>query len=432
MSAPTLARAAPVTPTVRQSLGRWRFAVVAVVLVLLGTLAVALVSRGGSSTADFAPDNAHPAGGRALAQVLTAQGVQVRSVGRLAAAIADPQSTLLVDDSAGLLTAAQWRRVLASTGRLIVVGPAFTALRVVAPGVDQSGLVTATTVRPGCTVAAAVRSGALRLPDTATGLRLAAGRPGSTCYRAPGEGAQLVRVRTGETTVLLLASSAPFTNEHIAVAGNAALALNLLGATPELTWYRPSPLDVPGAAAPTLADLTPAWVTPLAILLLLAGVAATVWRGRRFGPLVVERLPVIVRARETVEGRARLYQRGGDRLRAADALRIGVLGRIAPLLGLSRRTDVEDVARAAAAATGRPAAAVRDTLLAASPGSERDLIALSDRLADLERAVRAAAIGPTRPTTPAPQDREATPPPQTSRAPQSPHAPPAPHEREPE
>lgn len=429
MSAPAIARAAPVTPTVRQSLGRWRFAVVSVVLVLLGTLAVALASRGGSSTADFAPDNARPAGGRALAEVLTAQGVRVRPVDRLAGAIADAHSALLVDDSAGLLTEAQWRRMLGSTRRLIVVGPAFTALRVVAPGADQTGRVTAVTVQPGCTVAAAVRSGALRLPDTATGLRLAAGRQGSTCYRAPGEGAQLIRVRTGGTTVLLLASSEPFTNEHIAVAGNAALALNLLGATAELTWYRPSPLDVPGAVTPTLADLTPPWVTPLAILLLLAGVAAAVWRGRRFGPLVVERLPVIVRARETVEGRARLYQRGGDRLRAADALRIGVLGRIAPLLGLSRLTDVEDVARAAATTTGRPVAAVRGTLLADSPGSERELIALSDRLADLERAVRAAASASARPATPALQKPPSAP---RSQNPQAPEAPPSPREREPE
>lgn len=405
-----MVRAAAVTPTVRQTARRWRFAVVAVVLVLVGALAVALASRGGASTATFAPDNAHPEGGRALAQVLTAQGVAVRSVDRLAAAIEDPGGTLLVDDTAGLLTAAQWRRVLGSTGRLVVVGPTFGALGVVAPGVDQTGQVQEPTVQPGCTLAAAVRAGALRLADTARGLRLAAGRPGTTCYRAPGDGAQLIRVRTGDSTVLLLASSAPFTNERIAVAGNAALALNLLGASADLTWYRPSPLDLPGAAGPTLADLTPAWVTPLAILLLLAGVAATVWRGRRFGPLVVERLPVVVRARETVEGRARLYQRGGDRLRAADALRIGVLGRIAPLLGLSRRTEVEDVARAAAAATGRPAAAVRDALLADSPGSERDLIALSDRLAELERAVRAAAAAPARLTTP---------PPQTAPAPQS-------------
>lgn len=391
MSTATTVRAASATPTVRQTVRRWRFAVVAVLLVLVGTLAVALASRGGTSTAAFAPDNAHPAGGRALAQVLVEQGVRVRPVDRLTGAVAGPASTLLVDDADALLTGAQWRRLLASTTRLIVVGPSFGALRAVAPGVDRSGRVTASTVQPGCGIAAAVRAGALRLPGTTTGLRLAAGGPGTACYRSPDGAAQLIRVRTGATTVLLLASSAPFTNEHIAVAGDAALALDLLGATADLTWYRPSPLDAGGAATPTLADLTPGWVTPLALLLLLAGLAAALWRGRRFGPLVVEQLPVVVRSRETVEGRARLYQRSGDRLRAADALRIGMIGRIAPLLGLSRRTDVEDVARAAAAATGRSADAVRDVLLAASPGSERELVALSDRLADLERAVRAAA-----------------------------------------
>lgn len=397
MSTTAITRAASLTPTVRQTVRRWRFAVLAVVLVLVGTAAVALVSRGGPSTTAFAPDNAHPAGGRALAQVLAQQGVRVRSVQRLAALAAQSGSTVLVDDSDGLLTGTQWRQVSATTRRLIVVGPSFGALRAVAPGVDQAGLVAAGTVAPGCGVAAAVRSGPLQLPQGATGLHLESGTPGTTCYRSA-DGAQLVRVRSGGSTVLLLASSVPFTNEHIVTGGNAALALNLLGATADLTWYRPSPLDAAGSTTPTLADLTPTWVSPLAILLLLAGVAAAFWRGRRFGPLVVEGLPVIVRSRETVEGRARLYQRSGDRLRAADALRIGVLGRITPLLGLSRRTDVDDVARAAAIATGRPIGTVRDTLLIASPAGERDLVVLSDRLADLERAVRASAPGPGRAT----------------------------------
>ena len=74
---------------------------------------------------------------------------------------------------------------------------------------------------------------------------------------------------------------------------------------------------------PDIAALTPGWVTPVMLLLVRRLRRRRVWRGRRFGPLVVENLPVVVRAGETREGRARLYQRSSARLRAADALRIG-------------------------------------------------------------------------------------------------------------
>ncbi len=47
------------------------------------------------------------------------------------------------------------------------------------------------------------------------------------------------------------------------------------------------------------------------------GIAAAFWRGRRFGPLVVENLPVTVRASETMLGRARLYEK--SRAQAARA-----------------------------------------------------------------------------------------------------------------
>ena len=76
---------------------------------------------------------------------------------------------------------------------------------------------------------------------------------------------------------------AVFTNEHLAEAGNAALAVNLLGRHPTLVWYMPSIADSDLAAGdPTLGELTPPWVSPVIVLLLTAGVTAAIWRGRRF------------------------------------------------------------------------------------------------------------------------------------------------------
>lgn len=77
-------------------------------------------------------------------------------------------------------------------------------------------------------------------------------------------------------------------------------------------------------------DLLPSgwlWGT---LQLFVAAALAALWRARRLGPLVPERLPVAIRASETVEGRARLYRKADARDRAALALRSATRIRLAP------------------------------------------------------------------------------------------------------
>jgi hypothetical protein len=95
----------------------------------------------------------------------------------------------------------------------------------------------------------------------------------------------------------------------------------------------------------------------------------------------------VVRASETMEGRARLYQKGAARLRALDSLRIGSISRLATQCGLPRLATVDDVIAAVAAITARDTAVIRSLLLTADPHSDRELVRLSDELLDLERAV---------------------------------------------
>jgi hypothetical protein len=108
----------------------------------------------------------------------------------------------------------------------------------------------------------------------------------------------------------------------------------------------------------------------------------------------VENLPVVVRAGETREGRARLYQRSSARLRAADSLRIGALGRLAGLTGLPQAATTIEIADAVAAVTGRERHSIHTLLIDGVPGTDAELIALSDHLAELERAT-AGAVSPT-------------------------------------
>jgi acyl-homoserine lactone acylase PvdQ len=126
------------------------------------------------------------------------------------------------------------------------------------------------------------------------------------------------------------------------------------------------------------------------VLLLAAALVAALWRGRRFGPLVTERLPVTVRANETTIGRARLYANARDAPHALDELRRAARGRLERLLGLPTRTDAGQIVDAVTDRLGADRARVRAILVDDRPRTDRDLVAAADRLRDLEASVRAA------------------------------------------
>ncbi|HWI32247.1 MAG TPA: DUF4350 domain-containing protein, partial [Microbacterium sp.] len=223
------------------------------------------------------------------------------------------------------------------------------------------------------------------------GLLFTSGNADAACYPADGGYGLLVGERSPTSRIALIDAGGLFTNEHLAENGNAALAIGLMGRHPVVVWYVPTLADSDlEDTSPSLGVLTPPWVTPAIVLLIAAAVAAAVWRGRRFGPLVAENLPVMVRASETMEGRARLYARSRDALHAADALRIGTIGRLARDLGLGPAASAADVSDAAADRIGAPRPAVRGILIDSLPRTDAELVALSDRLRDLEAAVRAA------------------------------------------
>ncbi|WP_375388070.1 DUF4350 domain-containing protein [uncultured Amnibacterium sp.] len=395
-----MSTAAPeaVTPTVRQTLRRARFWVVVLLVVAAIAVGSVIVNALPSLGSPFDPDNPGPEGARALRSVLEQQGVAV-TVTDTVAATADTAGTLLVDDADASLDADAWQRLLASRSRVVVVSPDRTALDALLPEVRAGGAPGGSTAAAGCSLPLAQRAGSMSLTGVDLSLRSTSG---TVCFARDGAGQVATGLRGG-VRVVLLADRTAFTNEHIQRSGNAAVALGALGATDRLVWFQQSPLDSAAAHGATLQDLTPGWVTPLVVLLLLAGLMTALWRGRRLGPIVVESLPVAVRSRETVEGRARLYDRGSARLRAADGLRIGAIRRIGPVLGLSRTASVQEVVDAAARTTGRSRDAIAALLLTDEPGTDRDLVRISDDLARLEAAVRAAAVpGPTAPSNGAP------------------------------
>ena len=159
--------------------------------------------------------------------------------------------------------------------------------------------------------------------------------------------------------------------------------MKLLGAHERLVWYTPSVADL--SRQKTLPDLMPASWKYGALQLVLAAVVIALWRARRLGPVVSEPLPVVVRAAETVEGRARLYRRSRASDHAASVLRHAARDRLNPLLGLPVGADpAAEIARR----TGRPEVDVRELLYGHGPVDDRGLVDLIDELDALENEVR--------------------------------------------
>lgn len=405
--------ATAVTPSFRAFVRRRRIWFVFAAVLVLGALVVLAIQGGVRPPGvTLGADNPAPLGAMALVEVLREHGVSVTESRSLESAVdaAGRGATVLLYDEFALLDESRLDRLADVAQRLVVIEPGFSALESLAPGVRLAGVASGPIDDVACDLPAAERAGGLgdgqRLLTVDDDARVA-GWQG--CFRDEEFGFALVSGEgDGGGQVTLVAAATVFANESIDEAGNAALAIGLTGASDELVWYLPGPGDADAAEAPTIGELTPGWVSPVMVLLIAVVVAAGVWRGRRFGPLVTENLPVHVPAGETSEGRARLYARSAARGRALDQLRIGAIGRIAEALKLPRSTELGAVTDAAARATGRDEASVRRLLVDSVPGDDRDLVGLAAALDVLEHEVRATLrprsaghAGPASPTDPA-------------------------------
>jgi hypothetical protein len=317
--------------------------------------------------------------------LLTEQGVTVTSTRSTAvAAEAGPGTTLLVVGP-DLLQPQQLTALAASRADLVLVGAGPTALAALAPGVRPAQVVPGQDLDPVCTLPAAERAGRARAGGVLYAVAASAGTDVQRCYAVAGQPSVVRLVQDGRA-VTLLGSGDLLTNAQLGQEGNAALGLGLLGERPHLVWFHAVPEAVAGEQR-SLTQLLPAWVWLAAVQLALAVLVLALWRGRRLGRIVAEPLPVVVRAAETTEGRARLYRRAGARDRAAAALRAAAVERMRPALGLARRAAPVEVAAAVAARSARPEAEVAALLYGAAPADDAALARLADELDTLERTV---------------------------------------------
>ena len=380
---------------------RRRWVLVAVLAAAVVAVAFLFVSQGPgpASSAPLDPRNPTANGAQALARVLESQGIRVevaRGQAELERAGADADTTVFVARTALLAdsTTRNLAQVASRAERLVLVAPDRGILRYIAPEVTVTEARRAaqdlvatdcgtSDVRPGETLSRSQVEYTSSLADAA-------------CFTHDRASVYLSLARRGVTPpMVLLGSTSMPANDQITDASNAAVMLRALGHSGRVVWYVPSREDVPAGDDAGLGSLVPRWLGPALALGGFAFLGLVLWRGRRFGRLVPEPLPVVVRAVETTESRGRLYRRARDASRAGATLQGATRTRLADYLGLPRpnpsissRGADQALVSAVSAATGRQVGEVGALLLGPSPTRDDHLLGLAAELAALEKEVR--------------------------------------------
>ena len=380
---------------------RRRWVLVAVLAAAVVAVAFLFVSQGPgpASSAPLDPRNPTANGAQALARVLESQGVRVvvaRGEAELERAGVDADTTVVVTRTAPLAesTTKGLARLASRAERLVLVAPDRSILRYLAPEVTVTEARRAaqdlvatdcgtSDVKPGETLSRSQVEYTSSLADAA-------------CFTHDGASVYLSLARRGVTPpMVLLGSTSMPANDQITDASNAAVMLRALGHSGRVVWYVPSREDVPAGDDAGLGSLVPRWLGPVLALGGFAFLGLVLWRGRRFGRLVPEPLPVVVRAVETTESRGRLYRRARDASRAGATLQGATRTRLADYLGLPRpnpsissRGADQALVSAVSAATGRQVGEVGALLLGPPPTRDDHLLGLAAELAALEKEVR--------------------------------------------
>ncbi|NUW30101.1 DUF4350 domain-containing protein [Nonomuraea sp. SMC257] len=380
-------QSAPTSPTARSLWRASRMAMLLGLLIVAAAVATVALGGGGGPSRRLDPDDTSLAGSKALAQLLRARGVTVDradSVTRARELARSGDRVLLITDTSYVLDPAGLATI---PGDRVVVGDLYR-VDLLAPGVRSSAQVGERSREPECPLPAARAAGSAFIG----GASFTAPRGATGCYPADDDGWTLVSMPNAGGTTTVVGSGEFMTNRRLAEDGNAALALNLLGSAKAVTWLVEPPEDgagdtVAGPDGQSVYDLMPPGVGWAVAMAAVAVLVTGLWRGRRLGPVVTERLPVVVRAAETVEGRGRLYRARRARGRAADVLRAGAIDRLLPRLGLAPDAGRNEVVAAVAARTGQDAVQVGAALYGHEPTDDAGLVALAQYLDSIERTV---------------------------------------------
>lgn len=328
-------------------------------------------------------------GAMAVGEVLRGNGVQVQQVTNLAEAEAAPaNSTLLVylDDELNESSVAALDRTAAD---LVLVPTGYnSAVFQLSDGKINSGYSGSLTngLKANCSDPDATAAG--EISDSQGGSLTVSGDT-VECF-GDGYGSRYATTWIANRRITVVAGDDWLRNDTILSAGNAALALRVLGRHDRLTWYLPgeeTQIDYDDTNYDSVDewDILPPWSRISLALLVAAAASMALWRGRRFGKLVPEGLPVEVPAAEAGTGLARLYRQSDARGHAAAGLRAASLHRLARRLGLSATESSSLIIERLGQATGLPSVELQALYYGRPPATDVELVSLANELADLER-----------------------------------------------
>jgi hypothetical protein len=366
---------------------RWRAPVGVAAFLLLAAVILAVVGNAPPSL-PLDPSDTSPDGGRALAELVRDRGVDVVPVKQVSVTSLTPGSTVFVPDPTSL-TRGDLHLLAGQARMLVVIAPTereLTALGVVATLLPHGGEVG--TLHASCGFTPASVAGDVHYE----GPTYVAPAAEQQCYSS-GVASGLFVYSTGHSRVVVLGSPRTLSNDWLDDQGDAALGLGLLSTADRLVWLVPRPAtQAPADNQPKgLVELLPARVLWGALQLLVAVVVLALWRARRVGPVVAEPLPVVVRATETVEGRARLLRVARARATAAAALRAAAVERLRNRLRLSADSTSAAVVDSVSRHSGWRSADVERVLFGPPPADDAGLLVLSKELDQLDRAVRSGS-----------------------------------------
>jgi hypothetical protein len=363
---------------------RWRVPIAMGVFLLVAAVVLAIVENAPPSR-PLDPTDASPDGGRALATLVRDRGVDVVPVRDVAVTPIDAAATVFLPDPRSL-SRSELATLSATASDLVVVAPGSRELQALDIGATEpKGGADNSRLSAGCDFGPAAVAGRLHY----SGPTYVAPTAVAQCYPS-GSADGLVVGTTPHGRVVIFGSPQTLTNDWLDDQGDAALGLGLLTRLPRLLWIVPRPPTQAPADEPHrgLLDLLPARVLWATLQVFVVVVLVALWRGRRLGPVVPEPLPVVVRATETVEGRARLLHAARAHDAAADALRASARERLRDRLGLAADSSPPAVVESVSHRCGWPAAEIQRILYGPAPTDDAALLRLTAELDQLDRAVR--------------------------------------------
>ncbi|MGV9792647.1 DUF4350 domain-containing protein [Gordonia sp. NPDC003422] len=395
----------PVSSTPKRTLDRWIWLAVGIVVVVVGVVVVAFLGAGLNSLATESPDNpfdpgsAGPGGTKALVSVIDDHGVDVevaRGIKGLDDADRPDYDTTVVVSSASLLNPGTRQHFLdrvANAGRIVLVGPPGD---LAAFGVNATAVYGSATsaVYAGCTTSGIAPGDA----TTYGPIAYTTTEPGAVaCFTDGIASSVLIMPAMTSRPEIVLMGGDMLVNAHLDQYDNAGVAIRMIAGNDRVLWYVPYLTDE--ITSDDESSDIPRAIGPLILLSVFVVLALMLWRGRRFGPLVTEPLPAVVKAIETTQARGRMYHRARAVTRSAATLRIQTLTDLARYLGLPYDPSVAITVLAQPdweldALAGHPAppgpavSAIIDAVVAATGRDPAQVSALlADRLPDTEDAL---------------------------------------------